>query len=254
MDVRLRQAVVYAIDRQQIVEALLGGRTRVMHTLQPEGAWASPLPDSLNPYRYDPERATLLLEAAGWQVGDDGVRTKDGRRFAIDFYTTEGNRMRAQVAQVIAEQLRQVGIAVTIQVVPATEALFAEGEGGILAGGHFDLALYAWQSGLDPALYLYGCDEIPNPDNDYYGLNYPGYCNPTYDRLANQVGSLIEPAARAPLFVEAQQIINRELPTLPLYQDVLIVAYRRGVSGIDLDGSAPIDVSFPEELAIDGGS
>jgi peptide/nickel transport system substrate-binding protein len=247
-DVRVRQAFAYGIDRQQIVDEVLRGRTTVMHTLQPPGYWAYPERGALKPYRYNPQRAQQLLDEAGWVMGSDGVRVKDGRRFVITLHTTQGNQTREAVAQIIQHQLGQVGIVVALQFVPAGEVFFAPSADGTLAGRRFDLALYAWQAGVEPSLYLYRCDEVPSEANNYFGVNYGGYCNPHYDRLDAQANSQLDRAQRAAPIIAAERIVNHDLPTLPLYQDSLVVAYQTDVAGVKLNGSTFVDFSYPEQL------
>jgi peptide/nickel transport system substrate-binding protein len=247
-DLRVRQAFAYGINRQQIVDEVLGGRTSLMHTFQPPSYWAYPDAADLNTYPFDQARAAELLDEAGWTRGADGARVKDGRRLSMQLHTTEQNTTRQLVAQIIQENLRAIGFEVELRFVPGDGVLFAQGEEGILAGRRFDLALYAWQAGPEHSAYLYLCDEVPGQENDFAGQNYPGYCKPAFDEAVYASDQFLDRAGRAPLINEAQVIFNRELPALPLYQEVLIAAYRPGVEGVNIDGSAFVDFAQPELL------
>jgi peptide/nickel transport system substrate-binding protein len=106
-DVRVRQAMNYAVNCEEIAAALLGGTAKCAIDLV-----NSPYNDpNLKPYPHDPEKAKKLLDEAGWVEGSDGVRAKDGMRLSLNFDTTDGNYlMDKEIAQVVAESLKAVGI------------------------------------------------------------------------------------------------------------------------------------------------
>jgi peptide/nickel transport system substrate-binding protein len=240
-DVRVRRAVAYAIDRRAISAELMAGTTSIMRSFLPSDHWAYP-PDhgDLNPYLYNPDTAAALLDAAGWLVGPDGIRTRDGRAFSVHLTTTD-NPLRLAVARRIQTDLALVGIAVQLDVVPAVKRLFAPGPTGILAGRHFDLALYAWVSSADPPLDLYTCDQIPTAANGYTGQNNPGWCNAAYDQAALAAASSADQDTRRQRLVDAQTIFNADMPSLPLYQWVTIGAVRTDITGIALNPTSLID-------------
>ncbi len=106
-DVRVRQAMNHAVDCEEIAGALLGGmatcRIDLINT-----PYNNP---KLKPFAYDPAKAAKLLDEAGWTLGKDGVRVKDGKRLSLDFDTTNGSYlMDKEIAQVMADSWRQVGI------------------------------------------------------------------------------------------------------------------------------------------------
>lgn len=184
-DVKLRQAVAYAVNRKQIIDNVLFGKTVVMNTFLPADHWAyPPNGEGLEAYEYDVEKAKALLAEAGWTAGADGILEKDGTKLTVQFFTTENNQTRASVAQLIQEDLKAVGIDVQLNFVPATDVLFKNGEEGILSGRRFDLGLYAWVSGPEPSTALYLCEQVPTAENSYGGQNNTGWCNEAYDKPA----------------------------------------------------------------------
>lgn len=241
-DVKLRQAVAYAINRKQIIDNVLFGKTVVMNTFLPADHWAyPPNGEGLEAYEYDVEKAKALLAEAGWTAGADGILEKDGAKLTIQFFTTENNQTREAVAQLIQEDLKAVGIDVQLNFVPATDVLFKNGAEGILAGRRFDLGLYAWVSGPEPSTALYLCDQIPTEENSYGGQNNTGWCNAEYDAAALASQAETDRAKRIPLVIEAQKVFNTELPTFPLYQRVNVGAYNVKVSGLDLNPTSQVD-------------
>jgi peptide/nickel transport system substrate-binding protein len=106
-DVRVRQAMNYAVNCDEIAEVLLGGMAKCSIDLV-----NSPYQDTaLKPYAYDPNKAKDLLTAAGWVPGRDGIRVKDGVRLSLNFDTTNGSYlMDKEIAQVMADSWKEVGI------------------------------------------------------------------------------------------------------------------------------------------------
>jgi peptide/nickel transport system substrate-binding protein len=241
-DAKVRQAVAYAVNRQEIIDEVLFGKTVVMNTFLPETHWAYPAGgEGLEAYEYDSAKAEALLDEAGWVKGADGIREKDGRKFSIQFYTTENNQTRQSVAQIVQENLKVVGIEVNLNFVPATAVLFANGEEGILSARKFDLALYAWVSGPEPSVELYLCDQVPTPDNSYAGQNNTGWCNEDFDKAALASKAVTEREARIPFVIESEKVFNAELPTFPLYQRVNLGAYNTKVTGLAMNPTSQVD-------------
>ncbi|MDR6290811.1 peptide/nickel transport system substrate-binding protein [Inquilinus ginsengisoli] len=106
-DVRVRQAMNYAVNCEEIATALLGGMAKCSIDLI-----NTPYQDpNLKPYNFDPDRAKQLLDQAGWAPGPDGIRTKDGERLSLNFDTTGGSYlMDKEIAQVLVDYWKAVGI------------------------------------------------------------------------------------------------------------------------------------------------
>ena len=241
-DVKVRQAVAYAINRQSIIDNVLFGKTVVMNSFIPQDHWAYPPNGAgLEKYEYNPDKAKQMLDEAGWVEGSDGIREKDGVKMKAQFYTTENNQTRASVAQLIQEDLKAVGIDMEMQFVPGTAVLFKNGEEGILQGRRFDLALYAWISGPEPGVTLFQCEAIPDEANGFSGQNTPAWCNEEFDTFSNQALQETDRAKRIPLFIKAQEIFNAELPTFPLYQRVNVGAQSSKVTGLELNPTSTVD-------------
>jgi peptide/nickel transport system substrate-binding protein len=249
-DVRARQAVAYAINRKQIIDNVLFGKTTVMNTYVPSDHPSYPGDSELEPYNYDPEKAKQLLDEAGWAVGADGIREKDGRKFSFTFYTTQGNATRQATSEIIQQNLKDVGIEIKLEFVPGPEVLFKEGAEGILDSRRFDMALYAWGSGVDPSHTLYRSDFIPSPENNYDGQNNPGYSNPEFDAAAKAAASELNKEKRRALDKVPLVIVNKELPTFPLYQRVNVGAFNPAVTGIQLDPTSDRDLFNIEQIDI----
>jgi peptide/nickel transport system substrate-binding protein len=248
-DVRVRQAVAHAINRTEIIDKVLYGKTVPMNVYVPAEHPSFPT-TGLDEYEYDLDKAKALLTEAGWTAGADGILEKGGRKFAITLYTTEGNPTRQAVAEVAQQNLKDAGIDVKLEFVAGPSSLFLNGEEGILAGRRFDLAMYAWVSGVDPSHNLYLCEGIPTAENGYVGQNNPGWCNPEFDTIAKQALGELDKAKRIELDKQAMILFNKELPAYPLYQRLNIIAFNPKVKNVKLDPTNNVDLYNIQDIDI----
>lgn len=220
-DLRTRQAIIHAMDRQAMSEALFNGLQPVSHSnVSPfDPLYTADVPQ----YGYDPEAATALLTELGWTPGADGVLTRttaDGRtvRFELEYVTTAGNAVRERQQQFIAEDLRQVGIDVRINNAPSNVVFANDFINRAHDGAWNGMFMFAWvssqASSLNAATYL--CRNAPNPDNNYSGQNAGGACSPRYDELRDLAVAELDPVKALPLYQEMQVIFAEELLAIPL--------------------------------------
>ena len=114
---------------------------------QPHYSWA--YTDDIAHYPYDPAKAAALLDADGWKVGPDGIRVKNGQRLEFTLSTqTESNNGKANET-VLQRQWRDVGVQADVKNYP-TSQFFDNSANGMLQGGHYDVALFAWIGAADP--------------------------------------------------------------------------------------------------------
>jgi len=233
-DPRTRQAILYAINRDELVKALFNG-------LQPvANAWMVPANPLYNPnvtkYPYNPAKAKQLLADLGWKAGPDGILTRNGKRFEIEFVTTAGNAVRERVQQFIANNLRQVGIAVKINNAPSA-VVFADDYSQRASEGRWTgLFMFAWNFSLaeDGSGYQYkdyntGAIFAPTKDNNYTGQNVAGWHNDEYDRLVSQGKVEFDAAKRKQLYAQAQEIWAKDVAAIPLYFRSNAIVVREGL-------------------------
>ena len=212
-DIRVRQALLYALDREKLSQQLFAGQQPVATS------FVSPLSkyfdENLPAYGYDPDKARQLLDEAGWTPGPDGIRVNaKGERLSLSYITTAGDRTRELVQQVLQSQWRQLGIDVAIENEPP-RVFFGE----TLTRRRFDgLMLFAWISSPEnvPRSTLHS-QEIPTPENGWSGQNYGGFADPRMDELLDSIEVELDRGRRERLWHELQQIYAEELPALPLF-------------------------------------
>lgn len=224
-DVRVRRALAQGINREAISQQLFEGKQPVSHTyLVPRHPGFT---DAVEKYPYDPARARALLQEAGFAPGPDGIlRNAAGQRLSFELNTTAGNRIREQVEQIIQQNLKEIGVEITIQNFPA-RVYFGE----ITNQRKFKaLAMYAWTiAPTSDCAELYTSDSIPNEKNGWSGQNYPGYKSPDMDRACKAARAEVDEAKRVKLLNESAQIFARDLPALPLYNRVSVSAVKPGL-------------------------
>ncbi|HLM57463.1 MAG TPA: ABC transporter substrate-binding protein [Pyrinomonadaceae bacterium] len=239
-NVKVRQAIAYAVDRESIVRDLLRGQARVAHSILPEASWAY---DAGQKYTFDLNRARQLLDEAGFRDPDgDGPQMRFKK--PVSFKISAGNAATSQFVGVIQNSLKSIGVPAAIETYE-TPTLITQ-----LTNGQFELTTLRWVGGnQDPVFFrdLFHSNEIPGPGRE--GLrNRSRYRNPEFDRVIEEAIATTDREKARGLFVQAQQIVNRDVPLLPLwYPDVLVIA-RTGVENIKVDPSN--DLSFLRSVTV----
>lgn len=212
-DRRVRQALLYALDRQLLVEQLFAGTQPVAHSsVSPLDQMAS---EEIPIYGHDPQRAVALLEEAGWSDLRGGIRhNAEGEKLTLEIMTTAGSRSRELVQQVLQSMWREVGIEITIRNQPP-RVYFGE----TVRKREFPaMAMFAWISAPESVPYsTLHSTQIPNGENGWSGQNSTGYANPEMDALLETLERELDPAKRKGLWAELQEIYVTDLPALPLY-------------------------------------
>jgi peptide/nickel transport system substrate-binding protein len=214
-DKNLRKALIQAIDRQQIVDKLLFGKTRVATSWIQPGIppWAYD-ETCVTPYKYDLNAATQLFQQAGYTKGSDGVLAKNGQPLSLKLTSTDAS-LRKNVGQVLQAQLKQAGVNLDLEFMPATPFFAREGP---LIQGTFDLGMYTWVAAPDPGTTLYRGAGVPDSANGFVGQNYPRYKNPQYDQVMAQAANELAVDKRKPLYCQAVKIWTDDVPVIPLFQ------------------------------------
>jgi peptide/nickel transport system substrate-binding protein len=248
-DVRVRQAVAYGTNRKEMNDKILFGKSKLLDVTIPSTHWAYPKDDKdIVKYTYDPKKAEELLDAAGWKKGADGIRAKDGVKLSGTISTTAGNKPREAVMQIFQANMKAIGIEVKLDFPPST-VLFGRGKDSDYMSGNFDLMLYAWVAGPEPTLLPYLCDQIPVADKAFSGQNDTRWCNKNFDAAYNKFISELDKAKRPAIALEALTIFSKELPALPLYQRINVMATSPRVLNFKPDPSEN-EIANIEELDV----
>lgn len=212
-DPRVRHALAEAID----IHALIAKTYRGAITSDRAGAglflWAydaKAYPD----IPYNVSHAQALLDSAGWKVGADHVRRKDGRPLDILFAIQAQTPGDAIIGNVVTEEERQIGARVTLKQFNITQFVAPANLGGPVYGGKFQMALYPFVNGDDPDVTdQFACANVP-PN----GYNKSRFCEPRVDALLAAARRTYDTTLRKTLYIKLQAILYAQLPIALLYQ------------------------------------
>jgi peptide/nickel transport system substrate-binding protein len=241
-DLRVRQAIQYAIDKDTIIDKLLYGKAQPGTTEIPDG-WAHN-PD-VKPTEYDPEKAKQLLDAAGWKPGADGIREKDGTRLRLKITTTTGNKLREMVEQVLVAQMKAVGIEFYIENVPSSVLFGSWANDADRKKGRYDILMYTTGPGIDPHQQYEGyfhSKNIPTEANGGSGYNYTRHRDAELDKWLDLAGKAPSLEKRAEAYRKAQARVAEIVPHIYLYRRVNVHAFRNNIKGWIPNGYGIIDV------------
>jgi peptide/nickel transport system substrate-binding protein len=212
-DVRVRKALLHAIDRDSINANLFASKQPVALTNVNPLDWIHT--EDVARYPYDARKAAALLDEAGWTTMRRGIRHHaNGNPLALEIMTTAGNRSREMVQQVLVSQWKEAGIDVRIRNEPA-RVLFGQS----MTQRRFPaMAMYAWSSAPEsvPRTTLYS-DQIPAAENNWAGQNFTGYASKQMDQLIDAIEVELDKEKRKALWRQLQQLYAAELPALPLF-------------------------------------
>ena len=205
-DLRVRRALAHAVNIDQMIRYILYGYgTQSTGIFTPEMWFFNP---RVQPLAYDPEAARQLLDEAGWVPGEDGIRVKDGLRFAFTLITNNGNVIRSDIATLVQENLRAIGIEVTVEMYEW--AVFLK---RFVNQGEFDAVVLGWALGQGFDQFQIWHSSQAEPER----LNMVGYQSKEADRLLESVREEFDRDEIIRQCGQLQQLIYDDQPYLFLF-------------------------------------
>ncbi len=225
-DWRFRQALNWAIDKQQIVKIAYDGYAVPGTTLVVPGYYHDPdwhwQPPADVAYRYDPAKATQMLAAAGYRTVNGKLLDKQGKPITLRLFACDAPTQGDNIGKLLAGYLGAIGIDVKFQYMD---------EGAMndylynTVGGKFvpnmDLYIYNWTGDVDP-MFIFSIFLT----NQINGWSDCAWSSPTYDELYAQQASAIDPTRRQAILYEMQQLLYQQSP-------YIILAYPNGLEAVN---------------------
>lgn len=230
-DKRVRQALAYAINKEELIAGVLMGQGVVATGPYKPGHWVYNA--DVKKYPYDPQKAKALLREAGW-VEEGGVLKKDGRPFSFTIYTNQGNEARQKTAEIIQFWLRALGIDAKIRIVEWSSFI-----NEFIKKRRFEAIILGWALSPDPDQFDIWHSSKTGPDE----LNHINYQNPEVDALLKKGRHTFDPKVRKAAYSRLQEVLAEDCPYVFLYVPESLPIIHARFKGID-PGPAGIGHNF----------
>jgi len=213
-DLKIRQSVAYAIDADSIINEVLNGLAQRDFGPMPTGLYQyDPAIEEFG-YAYDPDKANSLLDEAGWTMGGDNVREKDGNKLEVKFWVWSGGN-EEKIAQVWQNQLGEVGMKLNIETLDIGTMVARLPEGA----NDINYMQVGWPE-ADILFVLTSFD---------WGVGR--YQPKDYIDLITQARQTSDQDERKKLYFDAQKLFLEDLPWVPMWTELAVTAVRKEVKG-----------------------
>ena len=219
-DPKVRQAMNYAINKEEIIKGvLLGLGEAIASPYKPGTRWDN---ESLSPYPYDPSKALALLKEAGYERNPAGILVKDGKPFEFEILTNQ-NKQREMTAVLVQRRLKEIGIDVKIRVLE-----WASFINRFIKTGDFKAVVLGWSLSLDPDQFNIWHSSQQGPGQ----FNFVGYENPRVDELLELGRRELDNDKREEIYHEFSKLLLEDSPIVYLYAGYGLSAINKRVQGI----------------------
>lgn len=223
-DMRVREAIALGINRQAIIDTLLGGRSTIPISLWPNPAWTN---TKIRVKDFEPDTAMALLDEAGYTLGSDGIRVGDcnGNQVRLSFnFKTTTDSLHVATATAVQTDLAKIGIEFTPSYVPAETFFGQYSDGGTLTTGDYDMSGYSTGFYPDPYTNHFQCEAIPTAEKPD-GLNWYHFCDPFLSDLMDLLLTTVDPVERKSMLDEAQIYLAENYYIIPMYTRADVFGY-----------------------------
>lgn len=222
-DLKVRKALVTGLNREDLMKALFENKQEAaIHSVSPKDPWYTKDPSKITLYSYSKREAGKLLDEAGWKMGPEGYRLKDGKKLSLQFMTTAGNKTRELVQVYLQDQYKQLGVEIVTKNEPA-RVFFGE---TMKKRNYGAMAMYAWVSSPENnPRSTFHSSAIPSEKNGWSGQNNMAWSNKVVDGLLESMDVEFDAKKRTEIAHKLMKHYTEEVPVLPLYyrSDVSVV-------------------------------
>ncbi|MGH0948330.1 ABC transporter substrate-binding protein [Bacillus mycoides] len=230
-DKKVRQALIYGLDRKKYVDTALKGYGTVANVPIHPTSWAY-TEEGVNKYEYDKEKAKKLLDEAGWKVGSDGIREKDGQKLKLSYFGPSSAKDSDLLIPIAKENYKEIGVEFNPEFMDFNTMLSKVNK------GDYDLASVSTPITSDPSEtageYLSGVNE-----------KSLGYKNAKVDELIQKGIETVDIEKRKPIYKELYKELSDHPPVILLNYRRTITGYNGNIKGIDPEKYNSISANLP---------
>ncbi|SCA97348.1 Extracellular solute-binding protein family 5 [Bacillus mycoides] len=230
-DKKVRQALIYGLDRKKYVDTALKGYGTVANVPIHPTSWAY-TEEGVNKYEYDKEKAKKLLDEAGWKVGSDGIREKDGQKLKLSYFGPSSAKDSDLLIPIAKENYKEIGVEFNPEFMDFNTMLSKVNK------GDYDLASVSTPITSDPSEtageYLSGVNE-----------KSLGYKNAKVDELIQKGIETVDIEKRKPIYKELYKELSDDPPVILLNYRRTITGYNGNIKGIDPEKYNSISANLP---------
>ncbi|WP_114555998.1 ABC transporter substrate-binding protein [Bacillus sp. K6W] len=230
-DKKVRQALIYGLDRKKYVDTALKGYGTVANVPIHPTSWAY-TEEGVNKYEYDKEKAKKLLDEAGWKVGSDGIREKDGQKLKLSYFGPSSAKDSDLLIPIAKENYKEIGVEFNPEFMDFNTMLSKVNK------GDYDLASVSTPITSDPSEtageYLSTANETSL-----------GYKNAKVDELIQKGIETVDIEKRKPIYKELYKELSDDPPVILLNYRRTITGYNGNIKGIDSEKYNSISANLP---------
>ena len=227
-DLKVREAIITAIDRKNMVEKLIEGNGEVKDAPMLSSSWAYPKDVSFNKYEYNVEKAKSLLGEAGYTMKDGIMESVNGEKLSFSLDVPLGNSIREQAAQIIQQNLKEIGIEVELNKMEFP-ALMEK----VVANHDFDMYMMGNNLTADPDLTAYWSKAAVSNEKGNMGWNISGFTTPELESMLEAGASTTDITARKAAYKDFATYMNEQIPWIYLFEQDITIATNPNLEGFE---------------------
>lgn len=231
-DKRVRQAFIYGLERQKIIDTYFQGYASLVNVPITPVSWAY-TEEGINKYEYNLEKAKKLLDEAGWKAGSDGIREKDGQKLKVSYFASSASKINDVMIPVMKEDYKKIGVDFNPEYMDFNTMISK------VIKGNYDLAMVSTPMIDDPSGTI---EEFVSTSK----RNYDGYHNPKVDELAKQALETLDIEKRKEIYKKLYQELSEDPPVIFLNNSKVVSAHNARIQGLQEDNYNGILLSLPK--------
>lgn len=236
-DKRVRQALAYAVNKNQLISLILKKHGTVAYAPSSPVSWA--YSKDVWKFDYNTREAENIFDKLGWKKGEDGCRYKNGKKFEFTCIVNQGNKEREKAAVILQQQFKKIGVKMDVRVMEWAALLKIVNDP--IPPKDFDAVIMGWSLGLDPDSYsIWHSSQYPK------GFNFVKYKNTVVDKLLEEGRTTLDAKKRKNIYAKLNKMISHDQPYVFLWYPHTVVGVSKRVKGLSNPGPAGLFLNIED--------